>query len=82
MSEYIERGAIKYEQWFVGPLNAPLMVVRKKTIDSIPAVDVEQVIRCKNCYQSCWVKGMFGETLFCTYWNKDTDEDGYCHEGG
>lgn len=41
--EYIERSAIKYEQWAVGPLNAPLMVVRKKTIDSIPAADVVEV---------------------------------------
>lgn len=43
MAEYIERGAIKYEQWAVGPLNGPLMVVRKKTIDSIPAADVVEV---------------------------------------
>lgn len=44
MAEYIERGAIKYEQWAVGPLNGPLMVVRKKTIDSIPAADVVEVV--------------------------------------
>lgn len=40
MKEYIKREAIKYEQWAVGPLNAPLMVVRKETIDAIPAADV------------------------------------------
>ena len=43
MAEYIERSSIKYEQWAVGPLNEPLMVVRKKTIDSIPAADVAPV---------------------------------------
>lgn len=49
MAEYIEREAIKYEQWAVGPLNAPLMVVRKKTIDAIPSADVVEVVRCKDC---------------------------------
>lgn len=42
--EYIEREAIKYEQWAVGPLNEPLMVVRKKTVDAIPAADVAPVV--------------------------------------
>ena len=41
--EYIEREAIKYEQWPVGPLYEPIMVVRKKTIDNIPAADVAPV---------------------------------------
>ena len=49
MAEYIERDSIKYEQWSVGPLCAPLMIVRKKTIDSIPAADVVEVVRCKDC---------------------------------
>lgn len=43
MAEYIEREAIKYEQWPVGPLYEPIMVVRKKTIDNIPAADVAPV---------------------------------------
>lgn len=44
MAEYIEREAIKYELWAVGPLNSPMMLVRKKTIDSIPAADVAPVV--------------------------------------
>lgn len=40
MAEYIDRGAIKYEQWAVGAGSSLLMVVRKKTIDAIPAADV------------------------------------------
>ena len=47
-------------------------------LDGIPAADVEQVTRCKDCYQSV----VIGEVLHCTYWSKDTDENGYCHEGG
>ena len=59
MAEYIERAAIKYEQWAVGPLNQPLMVVRKKTIDSIPAADVAPVVHGR------WVRGKLknGEIL-------------------
>ena len=44
MAEYIEREDIKYELWSVGPLCEPLMVVRKKTVDSIPAADVAPVV--------------------------------------
>ena len=50
MAAYIEREAIKYELWSVGPLNEPMMVVRKKTIDRIPAADVAPVRHGK------WVK--------------------------
>lgn len=47
-------------------------------IREMPAADVEQVTRCKDCFQSV----VIGEVLHCTYWCKDTDENGYCHEGG
>lgn len=43
-----------------------------------PTVDAEVVVRCKDCYQSV----VIGNVLHCTYWRKDTDENGYCHEGG
>lgn len=64
MAEYIERAAIKYEQWAVGPLCEPLMVVRKKTVDSIPPADVVEVVRCKDCkYRS----GLNGRAPFMFY---------------
>lgn len=47
-------------------------------IREMPAADVEQVTRCKDCYQSV----VIGDVLHCTHWCKDTDENGYCHEGG
>lgn len=43
-----------------------------QTVDAVP------VVRCKDCYQSV----VIGNVLHCTYWRKDTDENGYCHEGG
>lgn len=42
------------------------------------AADVAPVVRCKDCYQSV----VIGNVLHCTYWGKNTDENGYCHEGG
>ena len=42
------------------------------------AADMEPVVRCKGCYQSVAI----GDVLHCTYWSKNTDENGYCHEGG
>lgn len=47
-------------------------------LQDTPNVDAEVVVRCKDCYQSV----VIGNVLHCTYWRKDTDENGYCHEGG
>lgn len=44
MADYIDREVIKYEQWAFGPYNGPLKIVRKTTIDSIPAADVAPVV--------------------------------------
>lgn len=89
MAEYIERLAV-FEQFdnadadvcetddFGGVDYGFGMKNIKELINAIPAADVEQVTRCKDCFQSV----VIGEVLHCTYWNKDTDENGYCHEGG
>lgn len=50
----------------------------KKKVADAPTVDAEAVVRCKDCYQSV----VIGDVLYCTYWSKNTDENGYCHEGG
>lgn len=47
MADYIDRESIKYEKWAVSPLCRPLMVVRKATIDNIPAADVAPVVHGK-----------------------------------
>ena len=80
--EYVEREAIKYEQWPVGPLYEPIMVVRKKTIDNIPAADVAPVRHAK------WevVVGSDGkEHMVCTGCRKQQDLTGvftYCPNCG
>lgn len=48
------------------------------TVDNFQSIDAVPVVRCKGCYQSV----VIGDVLHCTYWGKDTDENGYCHEGG
>lgn len=45
-------------------------------VDAQPAADVVEVVRCKDCYQSAVIDDVF----YCTYWGKNTDENGYCHE--
>lgn len=47
-------------------------------VEKAPTVDAVVVVRCKDCYQSA----VIGDVLYCTYWGKNTDENGYCHEGG
>lgn len=53
-------------------------ILAKEEIRFAPTVDAEVVVRCKDCYQSV----VIGDVLYCTYWGKNTDENGYCHEGG
>ena len=83
MAEYIDReAALRAVQGQRGPCRSPaqnrMLDYLKAAIARIPSDDVEQVIRCKDCYQSV----VIGEVMHCTYWNKDTDENGYCHEVG
>ena len=89
MAEYIKRTAV-FEQFdnadadvcetddFGGVDYGFGMKNIKELINAIPAADVVEVVRCKDCYQSV----VIGDVLHCTYWGKDTDENGYCHEGG
>lgn len=98
MTEYIARSTIKYEIWPCGPLNEPLMVVRKKTIDAIPAADAAEVVGCKNCKhwkhfdhlgctdfaKVCGLANyMTGANGFCLYGErKGGDADGQARDGG
>ena len=89
MAEYIKRSAV-FEQFdnadadvcetddFGGVDYGFGMKNVKELINAIPAADVAPVVRCKDCYQSV----VIGNVLHCTYWRKNTDENGYCHEGG
>lgn len=63
------------EPWFD---NADRDEIALPIVSAAPTVDAEVVVRCKDCYQSV----VIGNVLHCTYWRKNTDENGYCHEGG
>lgn len=81
MSELISRSAIKYEQWSVGPLCEPLMVVRKKTIDSIPAVDAVEVVRCIECEEFEPNEIVAPQTGTCWHCEMVRDFDSFCSYG-
>ena len=49
----------------------------KKAIENAPTVDVEVVVRCKNCRNS----DMLGYIRYCFHWERDVDDNGYCQEG-
>nr|DAL42477.1 MAG TPA_asm: hypothetical protein [Caudoviricetes sp.] len=86
MAEYIEREALCkiLENWRDAHADVDdeqgcgLLEDVIREVDAQPAADVAPVVRCKDCYQSV----VIGNVLHCTYWSKDTDENGYCHEGG
>jgi hypothetical protein len=46
-------------------------------IEFAPAVDAVEVVRCKDC-RCC---EQIGYVFFCHHWDRNTDENGYCHEG-
>lgn len=74
-------GAAYTKDVFSGiPQGIPYLQAAKvlREVSDTPAADVAEVVRCKDCYQSV----VIGEVLHCTYWGKNTDENGYCHEGG
>lgn len=76
LEEYRNRLAA-LESW-CQDLRKPGLKQALNILDDVPTGDVEIVTRCKNCYMS----EVIGEVLYCTYWNKNTDENGYCYEGG
>jgi hypothetical protein len=81
MAEYIELEATlreieRRERLMVGDKTISVDALKRFLLNR-PAADVVEVVRCKDCYQSV----VIGNVLHCTYWGKDTDENGYCHEG-
>lgn len=42
------------------------------------ATDAESVVRCKRCYYA----ERIDDILYCSFWRRNTEEDGYCHNGG
>lgn len=86
MAEYIEREALRkiLENWRDAHADVDdeqgcgLLEDVICEVDAQTAADVVEVVRCKDCYQSV----VIGNVLHCTYWRKNTDENGYCHEGG
>ena len=92
--EYIEREAAKREllSWAVS-INHPEYLIKDDAlhiIDSIPAADAVEVVRCMECkFRSSWMmnrnlryicpeSGMFpnGENDFCSYGEKRCGKDG------
>lgn len=86
MDEYIDREALRkvLENWRDAHADVDdeqgcgLLEDVIWEVDAQPAADVVEVVRCKDCYQSAVIDDVF----YCTYWGKNTDENGYCHEGG
>nr|DAG62423.1 MAG TPA: hypothetical protein [Bacteriophage sp.] len=79
MADYISRDAALEDFESCNAENPNWTPQRVKTLLlRQPTADVAEVVRCKGCYQSVAI----GDVLHCTYWSKNTDENGYCHEGG
>ena len=51
----------------------------RKEVQSAPALDVESVVRCQDCFYANPFFG--GNYVRCAVWGKDIRKDGYCHCG-
>lgn len=78
MSDYITREEAKTALGVEAEMSTAAEKALEDAIDGIPTADVVEVTRCKDCYQSLAIE----DVLYCTYWRKNTDKNGYCHEGG
>ena len=84
MAEYIEREALLADI-DAAMNNAGMGYVvgqtLKRYIKRQTAADVVEVVRCKNCIRCEEERGFIGLVLYCLHWARNTEEDGYCHEG-
>lgn len=82
MSTYIEwemyRNRLADLESWCKDLRKPGLKQALEMFDEVPIADVAEVVRCKDCYQSAVIDDVF----YCTFWGNNTDENGYCHEGG
>lgn len=53
----------------------------RRVLMQVPGSDVVDVIRCGKCGNSELIASPMGYVYYCSFWQKDTEEDGYCHEG-
>jgi hypothetical protein len=49
-------------------------------VDLMPD-DLRDVTRCHNCHSCTSVDGVFGKTLYCTEWERNTEANGFCYKG-
>ena len=47
----------------------------------MPAIDAVPVVRCKDCIRCDEERTLLGTVFFCDHWVRNTESDGYCHEG-
>ena len=85
MKEYIERAAVKDEiiSWAVC-INHPELLSKEDTmycIDNLPAADVVEVVRCKNCRYYPTTKVNEKGFLICPASSMEITEADYCSYG-
>ena len=87
MPEYIEREALalKVRRYLMPNVDVDGTVQVEnaeryflKLIEETPAADVVEVVRCKDCNNSAEVAC---GVMYCCYFNKNVEEDGFCYEG-
>ena len=76
---YIEYLETDDDQYIEGECDI-IPVVFKKDIEKIPAADVVEVVRCKNC-ENADSNGMGCCYVWCNEMQQAVSEDGWCYRG-
>lgn len=83
MDDLISRSALLEKSYCVGISDAQdnfygsSEVVFIEAVKNAPAVDAVEVVRCEKCRHS----EMIDAVRYCFKWGRNTENDGYCHEG-
>ena len=84
MNDYISCDELLELYTFDGPINetgvVPLPVIRQNIMD-MPAADVVDVVRCRDCVYGFALQSYPG-VLYCRVTAEATPPDGFCHNGG
>ena len=81
MAEYIKRDTVLQYLDCVAAADEMAMNITKAVVKRIPAEDVVEVVRCKDCKHENVHHAISDKCTWCDYWGIDPDFDDFCSYG-
>ena len=81
MDEYIKRSTVMYYLDGIATADEMAMNIAKAAVKRIPAADVVEVVRCRECKHENVYHAISDKRTWCDYWGIDPDFDDFCSCG-